>query len=108
MSDTTTTWRTTTRAVLNRVVLRAQVEGWTRQQFDTAVFDAYPFGVRDYYPYRVWCEERHFAIQAFILNQHRELGAPPFTLADVERITAVQTGQRVSPTPVAQEQLSFF
>lgn len=105
MSDTTPTWRIAARRVLNLLVKRAHHYGWTRQQFNNAVFDAYPFGARDYYPYRVWCEERHFAIQAFVRNTTRDT---PLMIEDIVALDALRTGQRVSPAPVPQEQLSFF
>ncbi len=105
MSNTTTTWRTTARAVLNRIVQQAADQQWTRQQFDTAVFDRYPFGVREFHPYRVWCEERHHAIQAFVRNTTRDTS---LMIEDIVALDALRTGQRVSPAPVPQEQLSFF
>jgi len=48
-------WRTQAREVL--VGLRIE-RGDDPEEAKAKVFQAYPFGTRDYTPYKVWCEEK--------------------------------------------------
>jgi len=45
-------WRDEAKAVLRALDLRKDDPEARRK-----VFDAYPFGAREYTPYKVWCEE---------------------------------------------------
>lgn len=47
------TWRDIARPIIARV-LRA---GGTEYEIKQALYDAYPFGVRMYHPYKVWLDE---------------------------------------------------
>lgn len=52
-----TTWREKARDVLLAVLRGAVAEGVGREELLRRITDAYPFGPRSHYPYRVWCEE---------------------------------------------------
>lgn len=40
-----------------RPIIRQICEKLDGKQRDQALHDAYPFGVRKYHPYRIWCDE---------------------------------------------------
>ena len=48
-------WRDIAQDVIRNVVRRVGTED--KAALKKALFDAYPFGQRQYYPYRIWCEE---------------------------------------------------
>lgn len=59
------TWRARARVVL-REVFAELPEGATVKEARKAVRDAYPFGLRECYPYKVWLDEsRRWMAQRF-------------------------------------------
>lgn len=57
-------WRDHSRRVISEVVRKS---GWkTEQELRKALREAYPFGMRQYHPYKVWCDE--------VKKQMRRLG----------------------------------
>lgn len=48
-------WRITARQVIGRVI--AQNPELSGERLRAAVSDAYPFGPRAYYPYKIWLSE---------------------------------------------------
>jgi hypothetical protein len=47
------------RARSNEVILKVLAETWGQpeREIKKALLDAYPFGERKYYPYKIWCEQ---------------------------------------------------
>ena len=57
------TWRAIARGVIEHEVAEAKRAGVSgRAEIIKRVDDAYPFGEREHYPYKVWLEERKTAI----------------------------------------------
>lgn len=50
-------WRDTARPIIAKVLQDCRLAGATEQQIKKALFDAYPFGERKYYPYSIWLDE---------------------------------------------------
>ena len=50
-----TTWRDIARPIIADVINRVGVED--EKALKKALFDAYPFGERQYHPYKIWLDE---------------------------------------------------
>ena len=50
-------WKDRARATIERVALSIP-DGATLKERTAAIDAAYPFGEREYWPYRAWCKER--------------------------------------------------
>lgn len=57
---TTSTWRLSARSVINRVM--DEMKGHPPAAVLNAIDKAYPFGFRDYHPYKMWLIERRAAM----------------------------------------------
>ena len=57
------TWRDVAKAVIADIETRAVHMDYGA--FKRALFDAYPFGERKYFPYKMWCEEQAKALKRF-------------------------------------------
>lgn len=53
---TYTSWRDYADRVLAEIYAAAEAEG--RKPTDKEIFDGYPFGMRQYEPYKVWLEQK--------------------------------------------------
>jgi hypothetical protein len=71
-------WREKSAAVIARVV--AEVGTDDQKALKKALFDAYPFGERQYHPYKIWCNER-----AKVLKPEPD-GSAPMSVAEARRI----------------------
>lgn len=60
---TTSPWRRRARQAINAAVASVP-EPKSRKAVLSAIFNAYPFGERAYYPYACWLAERKLALQA--------------------------------------------
>jgi len=56
-----TTWRDIARRVIERV--EGECEGMGLAEFRKALREAYPFGSRNWWPYKVWCSEQKIALK---------------------------------------------
>lgn len=50
-----TTWRDSARPIIQRVL--KDTLGQPEKEIRKAIREAYPFGERKYWPYKVWCDE---------------------------------------------------
>ena len=66
------TWRTIARRVIEQAL--TGTDGLPEDEVVERIDRAYPFGERDYYPYKVWLEERRAAI-AQLRGVHLPAGA---------------------------------
>jgi hypothetical protein len=57
------TWRKISQRTIARV--EAQCAGKSIAEFRKALRDAYPFGERAHFPYKVWCSEQKLALARF-------------------------------------------
>jgi hypothetical protein len=48
-------WRDSARPIIAKVL--AENEGKSEKEIRKALREAYPFGVRQYHPYKIWCDE---------------------------------------------------
>jgi hypothetical protein len=55
-------WRDAARPIIARVL--RETEGKPKEERDKALFDAYPFGIRAYHPYKVWLDEKKKQLEA--------------------------------------------
>ena len=68
------TWRKQAKEVINLVLL--QTRGQSAEEINKALYDAYPFGLRKRYPYKVWLEEiKHQRLMRRILSPDKGDGA---------------------------------
>ena len=51
----TKTWRDHARPIVARVL--TETAGQSEEAIKKALFDAYPFGMREYHPYKIWLDE---------------------------------------------------
>ena len=56
-------WRTASQRTIARV--ESECAGKTLAEFRKALKDAYPFGERAHFPYKVWCDEQKLALARF-------------------------------------------
>lgn len=49
------TWRTKAAPIIRQVL--KETKGQSEKEIRKALIDAYPFGVREYHPYKIWCDE---------------------------------------------------
>ena len=76
-------------------VLTDLFAGFTSETTDTevkvAVFDAYPFGIRKYTPYKIWLTQvkRHKAARAIGLRGPLTPGRNPSTTTDPNQLRAL-------------------
>jgi murein L,D-transpeptidase YafK len=56
-------WRTRAREVIAEV--EQEHRNATLAEFKAALKAAYPFGQRQYGPYKIWCQEQRYAIARF-------------------------------------------
>lgn len=49
------TWRDLARPIIQKVLRDTQ--GWPEKKVRKALHDAYPFGPRKYWPYKIWLDE---------------------------------------------------
>jgi hypothetical protein len=75
-------WREKSAAVIARVV--AEVGTHDQKALKKALFDAYPFGERQYHPYKIWCNER-----AKVLKPEPDGSAPMSVSEALRAISAV-------------------
>lgn len=54
-NNPTVTWRDIARPIIYQVL--KDTAGWEYKEIRRSLRDAYPFGERKYYPYKVWCDE---------------------------------------------------
>ena len=57
------TWRDVAKAAISDV--ESQSKHMDYGAFKRALFDAYPFGERKYFPYKMWCSEQAKALKRF-------------------------------------------
>ena len=62
-------WNVKSREVIDAVVIRVGVDDETALR--KAMFDAYPFGERKHWPYKVFCEEVKKTMQGIRLQKTR-------------------------------------
>jgi hypothetical protein len=72
------TWREKSAAVIARVV--AEVGTDDQRALKKALFDAYPFGERQYHPYKIWCNER-----AKVLKSEPD-GSAPMSVLEAQAV----------------------
>jgi hypothetical protein len=48
-------WRDTARPIIAKVL--KETKGKTEAEIKKALQEAYPFGLRQYHPYKIWCDE---------------------------------------------------
>jgi hypothetical protein len=75
-------WREKSAAVIARVV--AEVGTDDQKALKKALFEAYPFGERQYHPYKIWCNER-----AKVLKSEPDSSAPMSVSEALRAISAV-------------------
>jgi hypothetical protein len=51
----TSYWRDVARPIIDRVL--AETKGKTEKEIRAALRKAYPFHIRKYHPYKIWCDE---------------------------------------------------
>lgn len=56
----TSPWRLAARSAIDKAI--ASVEDGDLVKLKKAIDKAYPFGYREYYPYKVWLDERRHAL----------------------------------------------
>ena len=56
-------WRRIARNVITEALEEAKKRGYDRSATIWLIDDAYPFGARERYPYKVWLEERRRVLQ---------------------------------------------
>ena len=49
------TWRDRARPIIQQVL--RETAGKSEKEIRQALRDAYPFGEREYHPYKIWCDE---------------------------------------------------
>ena len=58
-------WRDRARPIIEKVL--QETKGKDEKEIRQALRDAYPFGMREYHPYKIWCDEirrqRGFKVQ---------------------------------------------
>ena len=52
-----TAWRKLARNVIRQALAEPEAEGLTGKELRDYVNKKYPFGAREYYPYKIWLEE---------------------------------------------------
>jgi hypothetical protein len=79
-------WRDRARPIIAKVL--ADTKGQDEKAIKVALFNAYPFGPREYHPYKVWLDE--------IRRQRKLRRTKPLSKADRERIAAYEaaTGKK--------------
>lgn len=50
-------WRSKAQPIIREVLERTR--GQSEQEIAKALYDAYPFGLRQYHPYKIWLDEIH-------------------------------------------------
>jgi hypothetical protein len=55
-------WRDKCRPIIARVI--AETAGQPEEVRAKALFDAYPFGIRAYHPYKIWLSEKKKQLEA--------------------------------------------
>lgn len=50
-------WRDIARPIIEKILEVADAQDWDEGRIRRALFDAYPFGMRKYTPYRIWLDE---------------------------------------------------
>ena len=69
-------WRDRARPIIAKVL--AETKGQDEKAIKAALFDAYPFGPREYHPYKIWLDE---------IKRQRKLPRPkPLSKAGKKRI----------------------
>ena len=63
------TWRDEARPIIARVI--ATVGTSDRKRLKEALREAYPWGVRAYHPYRIWCHEIRVQMGEVSWRKHR-------------------------------------
>lgn len=51
-------WAWSAQRVIDPIFTQAKREGWTKEQFEKEIYDAYPFGEREMFPYKMWLKVR--------------------------------------------------
>jgi len=80
------TWRDDSQAVIARV--KRNNPHATTEELKKLLYDAYPFGERKYWPYKVWCQ---CVRETLGLSRYRPKETPPLTdlpLFDTAELTA--------------------
>lgn len=51
------TWREHARPIIAKLLTSAKEEAWGEERLKKALYDAYPYGQRQYHPYKIWLDE---------------------------------------------------
>jgi hypothetical protein len=76
-------WRARSSQIIAKVI--AETSGASTEARDKALFDAYPFGVRKYHPYKIWLSE---------VKRQKE-GHAPMSCSDDEDLKKLQEWERI-------------
>lgn len=92
-------WRLESRRICDEILVEAKAGDWTIKDVNTAIRARYPFGVREYTPYKIWLEEAKLCRMAFAANICMD--------AMYNRIHYRPTG-KPKPLPVLEGQISLL
>lgn len=93
-TQSSTSWRASARRCIEAVVVAGLDKGKYPAEVARDIDDAYPFGIREHFPYQVWLEERNLACWI--------LGLCDLTKANQRRY---EYHMGLRPTPVSDDQL---
>jgi hypothetical protein len=77
------TWRERAAPIISRVI--SEVGTTDMKILRSKLREAYPFGLREYYPYKTWCDE----INRQLISE--KVKAPKAMLADPDQITLFES-----------------
>lgn len=60
------TWREHASPIISKII--ADNKGKTPKEIKKALFDAYPYGERARYPYKIWCDEIKVQMKTKVSN----------------------------------------
>jgi len=66
------TWREQAAPIIQRVIHNCRATGKTEKQIRKALSDAYPFGPKKYWPYKVWLDEIKRQLHPETVNHYRQ------------------------------------
>lgn len=75
-------WRQKARPIVADILRQAKAEGWTEKDVRRALREAYPFGPREYHPYKIWLDEiarqrRHGKYNPLLPRRRQPESEPP-------------------------------
>jgi len=78
------TWRDSARSKIIPILEQARKENWTEARIKKALFDAYPYGERRCYPYKVWLDEIKVqrGLKKGKLTKHKDLAGQTTFLSE--------------------------